>query len=150
MPEGVQIYLYTRIIMQFTVHMSRQGCWFDTLNLLKSHLAGKPCLYLLSPFSFSHGHAFISLSLCGSRRKSGARQRPAEYFQASSVFPPPFLFPVSLTLPFFVSWEKRMGGISSWKQKRLDIRERKGGQSEESQGERDSAVGYQGYWEAAD
>lgn len=97
MPEGVQIYLYTRIIMQFTVHMSRQGCWFDTLNLLKSHLAGKPCLYLLSPFSFSHGHAFISLSLCGSRRKSGARQRPAEYFQASSVFPPP---PLSFSCVF--------------------------------------------------
>lgn len=88
MPEGVQIYFYTRIIMQFTVHMSRQDCWFDMLNLPKSHLAGKPCLYLLSPFSFSHGHAFISLSLRGSRRKSGARQRPAEYFQASSVFPP--------------------------------------------------------------
>lgn len=149
-PERPLVYLFISITSQLTVHMSRQHCWFDMLHLPKSRLAGKPGVYLLSPFPF-HTVTPLFLYLCsvpwGNQVLGSGLQsafRPCLFF----VF---FAFLCLLLCLSSLAEEKKKdeGKISSWKQK-VGYKRQKGKDIVKGHREGNSAAGYHGYWKAAD
>lgn len=61
-PEGALVYFFISITSQLTMHMSRQHCGLDMLNLPESGLAGKPRLYLLFGFPFTRSRLYFFIS----------------------------------------------------------------------------------------
>lgn len=90
------------------MHMSRQHCWFDMLSLPESHLAGKPSLYLLSPFPF-HTVTPLFLYLCSIPR---GNQVLGSGLQSS-------FRPVCFFSPAFLCLELSLSSLAGEKKKRM-------------------------------
>lgn len=139
---------YCLLISQITMHRLIKHRWFDMFNPNMSHLESKASFIYALPFPFHTVMSFFlcSLSLLSSHRKSGARRRPTESFQASTLS----LFFFKLCLSSLAGEkEKRMREGLAHESKRLGIREQ-GRKMVKGHREGYTAASCHGYQRAAD